>query len=291
MAAVMGYASQLGIDTANPVTKRFDFRSSTLGMDEEMVDTGGLRGELAHTIDRNRSGRRRINGDITLNPSPVELALLLPWVYGAVASGTTFPLGQAFTDRYVTIDKGAKVPVYSGCRVNKAVFRASEGGPLELVLSVVGVDETLGNAASFPVLAIDATTTPFLLQDCVLTANGAAAQSKMFELTIDYAIDVERFLMNPTVTALNPTDRIITVGLNVPYGDYVSLYGTGQGGIAINATFTNGLVSLALDFVKVVFPRKPIAVEGRGEIMLPLQGTAKKSGATLELVTTLDSTP
>jgi hypothetical protein len=69
------------------------------------------------------------------------------------------------------------------------------------------------------------------------------------------------------------------------------VYGAGSSGAAVVATFTNGAVSCAFSLVKVRFPKRTPSIPPRGEIMLPVAGNCYSSGATKELVVTLDSTP
>jgi hypothetical protein len=59
----------------------------------------------------------------------------------------------------------------------------------------------------------------------------------------------------------------------------------------VMATFTSGTTSLVLSMAKVVFGARSPQVPGRSKILFPVEGQAYKDGATLELVTTLDSTP
>jgi hypothetical protein len=107
------------------------------------------------------------------------------------------------------------------------------------------------------------------------------------DITIDNAIDRDRFFNSQTATALPPMDRHVTMELSAPYGDASALYGMGAAGAAVVATFTNGGAVLTMTAGRVAFPRKSPGVPGRQEIMLPLHGTAYKSGSTAELVTTL----
>lgn len=292
MAGAYGFATQLGISASNPVDARYDFQNENLACQEEMPDTGGLRGTRSHVVERVRQGIRRVQGSITMQPTPVELAALLPWILGATASGTTFALADALTSRYVTVDRVGKVFTYDGCFVDSATFRASQGQPLSLTLNLVGSDETVANAATFPSLTIDTTTNAFMFFDCALVIAGTTYLAKDFELTINNHIDRDR-IFNAQVlsTATKAMDRTVTMRTHLPYGDATAAYNTGSSGVAVTSTFTNGTVSLAFSLVKVVFPRRSPTVQGRQEVMLPLDGTCYRSGSTLELVTTLDSTP
>jgi hypothetical protein len=120
--------------------------------------------------------------------------------------------------------------------------------------------------------------------------GGVTYQIKECEIVIDNKLDGDRFLNSRTRTAIVAQDREVMVNFSLPWGDAVAAYNSGVGGVAVTVTFTNGTVSLAFSFVKVVFPRKSPTVPGKQEIMLPLQGVAKSSGATKELVVTLDHT-
>lgn len=291
MAGVFGWAGQLGVSASNPVDARFDFQSESLALDENFVDTNGLRGTRARAIERLRQGNRAVSGQIRLQPTAVELAALLPWILGANASGTTFALADTLQTRYVSVDRSLKVFTYDTVAVDRATFRASQGEPLELTLDVVGKDETIGNSGTFPSLSIDITTGPFIFTDLVFVISGTTVNARSIELVIDNRIDRNRYFNSQTLVTAQPMDRMITLTTQLPYGDHSALYGTGVAGVATTATFTNGATSLLFSMVKVAFPRKsPNYGGGREELMLPLVGQAMKSSTTLELVTTLDST-
>lgn len=73
MTASASFASQLGIDTANPITKAFDFLSCTLGVDEEITRADGMTGTRSRHGERTRPSIRRVGGVIEMNPNPIEL--------------------------------------------------------------------------------------------------------------------------------------------------------------------------------------------------------------------------
>lgn len=291
MAASQGMLTQLGIDTNATVTARFDYQNENLVCNEDFLDGNGLRGTREHDISRVRRNIRRIGGQISLQPNAAELALLLPWVLGAAASGTTYALDDALTDRYVVIDRIIKVFSYSGCKIDRATFRASQGEPLQLILDVVGQDESVGNAGTFPSLSINTATGPFIFTDLTLVIGGVTYNAKDFELTIDNRLDRDRFFNSATLVSVMPTDRQITLRTNLPQGDAIAAYNSGPDGVAVTATFTNAGVSCLFSLVKVTFPRRSPNVPGRSEIMLPMEGVAYHSGSTNSLIVTLDSTP
>lgn len=295
---VYSYITQLGISSNNPVDARFDFRRANIGLVEEHLNTNGIRGTRSPNVARVRQGIRRVQGQLSLQPTAVELAALLPWILGANASGTTYALANVLQKRYVTVarDDGTdgKVFTYDNVAVSRAVFRGQQGMPIDLELDLVGVDETVGNAGTFPSLSIDTTTGPFIFPDSTgaLSINSTTVGAPEFEVTIDNMFDAERFLNSLTLsTSAGATGRQITVRTRLPYSDAEALYGTGAGGVAVTWTLTNGGTSLAFSFVKVCFPRMQIEVPERGELFVPLQGQAYLSSSTNELVCTLDSTP
>lgn len=297
MAPVAGFNAKAGIGATSTVDKPLDFLSETLAANEVVLDRAGLRGTREHPVEVLRLGTRRPGGQLIMQPTAVEWSNLLPWILGTDASGTTYALAETCQARYLTIDRSdgtdGKVFTYDGVKVNRATIRASQGELLTCTLDLEALDETVGNAGTFPAITLDTTTTPFVFSDCAITVGGTTYTSRDFELTIDNKLDVDRFHNSNVRTALIAQDREIMVGLNPGYGDAEALYGTGSvAGAAVVATFTNGAVSLVFSLVKVVFPReKGPNAAGKSEIMLPLRGKAHKSGSTLSLVTTLDSTP
>ena len=291
MAPSQGYAAKLGIGATSTVNLPLDFLNESLMADEEFVDRNGIRGTRSHIIEPMRQGIRRIGGSITLQPTAVELTTLLPWILGTPAVGNLYALAETVPAMYVSIDRVLKVFQYDGCKVNRAVFSGSAGQPLTVTLDLIGIDETVNNAGTFPSLTLDTTTDPFMFHDCVLVINSVTYNAPEIEIVVDNMLDTERFFNSATRTSITAQNREISVNTRLGYGDASAAYATGIGGVGATATFTNGATSLLFDFVKVVFPRKSPTVAGKTEIMMPMQGTAKMSSTTLELVTTLDSAP
>jgi hypothetical protein len=294
---IYSYISKLGISSSNPVDTRYDFRSCSLGLQEEFVDGNGLRGTRSPSIERVRQGIRRVTGQIRMQPNAAEWAGLLPWILGANPSGTTYALADRLQKRYVTVDLSddtdGKVMTYDNCAVSRARIIGRTGQPIDLELEIVGVDEAVDNAGTFPALNIDTTTGPFIFPDSsgAIVINGVAVGAPEFTIEIDNQLDTERFFNSLTLSpAFQAMGRNISVSTRVPYSDAEALYGTGAGGVPVVWTLTNGSVSLAWSLVKVAFPRRQIEVPERGEELLRLEGKAYMSGSTRELVVTCDST-
>lgn len=292
MSAAMGNITQLAIGDADPVTQRLDFQFCDFGITQEMPDWSGMRGTRSRGTERVRESFKRLTGQLRMYPTAVELSYILGWIMGGTVSGTSYPLGDTLPEKYVTVDRKTKVFTSNGVKVSKARFDCRQGQALQVTMDLVGKDTTEGNEGTFPSIAMDVTTKPFMWHDATITIAGSTYYSDDFSLEIDNAINLDRFFNSLTLTEATSTDRIVRLSLSLPFGDSYAAYNTGSSGVAANVTFTNGAVSLAFDFSKVIFQRKDPPITGRNnEVMLPLIGEAKKNGSTLELVTTLDSTP
>lgn len=294
MTAFYGFNSQLGIDSANPVTVRFDFDSGDIQTAEAHVDTSGIRGTRSRPIERVRGGLRHVHGTIKLQPTTVEWAALLPWILGGTPTGSpsvTYPLAETLPTRFVTVDRGPHVFTYSGCVVNRATVHCSQGSPLQLDLDICGVDETVANSGTFPALNIDTSTPAFMFFDSStsgFSVNSVSYNIPDYSLTIDNHIDTNRFFNSQTATALLPMDRTVTSSHNLPYGDAAAAYNLGTGGVQEVMAFTNGAHILTFTMPKVVYHRDSPRVNGKGEVMLPMVGTAYHSGtSTAELTVTM----
>ena len=291
MSGGYGFATQLGIGTADPVDTRLDFENCSIGMSESILDTNGLRGTRERDISRVAAGVRICQGDIVLRPTAVELAAVLPWILGGTPSGTDYPLADTLSSRYVTIDRDVEAHTYDSVYVDRAVFEASEGESLMLTIGVNGSDEA---DDTFPSLSIDTTTPQFYFWNLVLSVGGTNYSAKNFQLTIDNALDTERIFNSQTRnTTTCPKDRVISFSTMLPYSLASAVYDTGSGGVAVIATFTNGAVSLTFTMNDVAFGQETPRINGREEIMVPVTGNAfaDAAGGTASLITTLDSTP
>lgn len=299
MSDQVGVFNRLGSNVAAGTTASVEYEfleGSQIGLSENFISTNGLRGTRAHVADRIRKGTRQVNGTLRFAPTPAELSNLLPMILGGTPSGLTYPLAETLpVTEWIAVRDGTTYH-YSSTKVNAATFRASEGGPLELEMEVIGVDEILEGAIGAN--TIDASTLgPFTLMDATATVGGVTYQFSAFEMRIENAIEV-KYRNSLTPTQLKATDRVITVSLPFSLGDAAALYGSAVGGVTVVVTFANGGagggaagVSLAFSLVAVQAPRMELPFGQRGILDLPWRGTARKSGATLELVTTLDITP
>lgn len=291
MGASVGYQGKLGISASSPVDASFDFISESLRLVKSHISHDGIHGKRGEQAERIREGIYTVGGSISMQPCPEELAALLPWALGANASGTTFALAETLPSRYITIDRAAKVPTYTGCCVNSINFQASEGSPMNVTFDIVGKTETIGDAASFPNLT-NTLTTPFMFHDAAVTIAGNSEAIKSFNLTVNNNL-LTTFNNSQSAANIVPGPRSVTLELTTPYSSSeTDLYDLAVTGVAVVITLTNGNYSIVFSIAKWQVPAQSPNISGKGaEITLPLAGICRRSSTTQELVVTLDSTP
>ena len=271
-------------------TESYEYVSESVRKNQTILDTSGIRGTRSHPKERTRDGTYSVGGQIRMHATPAMLDLLLPRILGANESTDVFALAETLPEFDLLIDRVAKRFVYGACKIGRATFRCAAGGLLELDLDIVGKTETV-SATAFPSITAP-TDAPYVFSDAVITLLSTARTVISWELTIDNVIQ-PRFSNSQTATSLNVTDRIITCAMQVPYtSSEVDLYGINTGSAAAaTMVFTNGGYSTTFSLANLQIPDQSPVTEGRGnEIILSLQGTAKKSSTTNELIVTHDST-
>lgn len=285
-----GFSTLVAIEDANPPTKGFEVVSCALTKQASHIDASGLRGNLDHRSERVRAGLINIGGTIVFEPSPEDLALIFPWVFGQAASGTTYSLAQTLATRYVAVDKVAKVYTYAGCCVNRMTLEGQQGAPMRLTLDILGKTETEGNAGSLTGLSYT-NTAPFTLYDTTLTMVSSARNCSRWTLTIDNNLEGS-FYNSQTISRITPRDRTITFSCDTPWtSSETDLYNQAVAGTAATLALAFDAYSLSFAFAKLQVPAEGPTIGGRNEIPLTLNGVARMSGTTAPLITTLDSTP
>ncbi len=291
--ASMGHQSRLSMAAAGTAigsyTESYEFIGESLRKQQEIVETSGIRGTRSLPIERTRDGIYRVSGGIQFHATPSMLDLILPRIMGANEATDVFAFAETLQTFDVLLDRVAKRFVYGGCKIGRAVFRATAGGPLELDVDILGKTETV-YATSFPTISAP-TDPPYVWSDAVCTIEGTARTVTQWELTIDNRLNA-RFANSQSATDIHTEGRDVTLSLTVPYtSDEVDLYGINTGGAsAANFVLTNGNRSITFAVAAFMVPDASPVVGGPGEILLTLSGSARSSGATKELVITSDST-
>lgn len=297
MSASVGTFGRLGIGATSTVDKRLNYRDETFVGETEAIDGNGIRGTRDSSVELFRNGNIHVNGPLNLIPTTLELSYILEWIMGGSPSGSgtvTYPLGESAETRFVVIDRIIQVFTYAGVAVDRAEFRASEGGLLTVALGLVGQTEIAGNAGTFPAISLDVSTQPLIFTDTTLSINSTTVKAKDFRITIDNMIDKERFLNQTTLSAVNALDRRVGFECTIPYGDYSAIYTAltgGSPGLAVTVTLTNAGASLVFTMPAVSLPKRTPGTPGRRELMLGLSGRALKLATTPSLSTVLTVGP
>lgn len=280
-------------DEGGNFDKFFEFRSESIRMEQTFLSTEGIRGTRSPNADRARFGVKPIGGQLVMEPNPLELDIWLKWIMGNAKDGNDFRFADRLPEFKLKIDRGAKVFAYRFCKVSRATFRASNGGPLQLAVDILAQTEEVANAGTFdagdpPVGA------PYALFDCVLNILAANREVQDFELIIDNKLKADRFNNSQTRTDIPETGREVLVNLTVPYDStQADLYAQAEAGAAAGAAFTNGGVVLTFTMPNIKFPSRSPVVAGMDPVLLEMRGrTFRPNGdADRELVISNDSVP
>lgn len=293
--------------TPGSLTNMMEFLpDSTIGLMEEFIDVSGARGTRSRDISREVIDKRRVGGGLRFIPTISETRILWPWMLGTAESGAgssgspwTYIVAETLIAKWCTVDRADNRFEYTNCCVDKASITCSKGGGLTYDLDLVGFDETVSATAFLASLVADTTSLGcFVFPNLVVTIGGTTYVIDDFKLHIDNAIDRDRFYNSPTLTAANPTDRVVSCSMRMPYSAATALYGLiGTSGtatiastaVAMSAVWTNGLNVLTVNLPKVSWPRESPKPEGRGEIMVSVNLKAFSSGATKEINATLSN--
>lgn len=276
--------SKIAISQSNPPTTTFEYQGGlNFGKRGSVMETGGTRGTRSHVVERTRNGIYTVGGTVNLQPGPAELDILLPLIAGGTKSANNIPITETLPYFYVGVERLAQQYLYDGCKVASATFSGSTGNFLNLALAIEGKTETpgaiTGLSASVPSLA-----TPYVFHDAALTIGGTTYQFKEFSYTHDNGLILDRFMNSVTRTDIPEGDRHVSVSLSAPFtSDTIGLYDTGATSAAVVITLTNGTLFFKITMPAVQFPAIPPDMPGRNELLLPLNGVARKTGTTLEV--------
>lgn len=294
--------------TDNAVTKQLQNVNCGIGKVVTHIQKDGARGTRSRHTGNVNEGPYTVGGPLAVQPSPDELRTLFPYILGGSESGSgtsgspwSYALAETLSSMRVSQDmrlnatgSDSMVFHWDGCKVNNARFSCSAGSQvLTLEMDVQGKTQTKN--ATWPSIGSTLTTgKPFIHAQLVLTLGGTAYQVENFNLTIDNALILDRFLNSLTRTELPESDRNITLEVDNPFsvGD-IALYEIAVAGLAGSAVFTNGLSVLTFTFANLKAPADVLQRAQRGEAMNRLRFTAYETGTpgstTKELVTTLST--
>lgn len=297
--ASQGAQAEMAMDPTaiDASSEPYEFVSESLQKRGIILDTNGIRGTRSHAKERARNGTYSVEGTVTLHPSPVDLDLLLPRILGAAAAGDVFNVAETIPTFVVEVGRVGQTFNYSACKVNRATFRNSAGGLLELALDLIGVAETVDVIGNFPslTLGVTAADAPYVMSDAVLVLAGNTIEAIDVEVLVDNALESRFATGSRTATSVTPTDRIVSLNVTIPFStaNELALYDLEATGVGatMTLTYTNGSLSTLFTFVSLIAPSNSPVITGKTEVTLSLEFVARKSGATAEIAVTSDATP
>lgn len=268
---------------------RFDPSCTTDLYDSTAGKAVGTRTHLLSGMVRNV---RRVRPSVSLLPTPLEWAALLPWIMHsptALASGTTtVTLGERECSRDLAFDDTQRVWTLTDVVVGSATLSASATGPLSLDLSGAGTDFT--TSLTFPT----GTTVPlgpsFMMVDASISVAGVAdVQAQSVSLTFDHGLSTDRFLAGSASSGAVATDRNLGVSLVMPYGKHQALWnaGAGDAGCVVTITFVRGTSTLVLNYPSVRATEPSMGSSVPAEVYIPWQGQAVSDTPGGEMTATL----
>lgn len=288
-----GWESNLVIQDALPFSGSatpLRFKSESLAKQSTILNDSGMDGSASEHSELSREGQSTVSGQITLDWSPTGGAVLLPLILGGTPSGTTFPLADTAPAAWqYQIDRVSEVFNYTDVRVNKATWKGQSGGPVEVLLDLLGVDEVLVAAGAGQAFVVPLDP-GYVFSDLAISVTGDARSIFDIELTVDNRL-ASRYANSKVPTRIaRSAKRQVAVSFTTPFGpDEVDLYNVALGGIEVILTATNGNYSTVWAMGKVQFPAMSPVVPGQGEIPLKMTGIARMFGTTRELIVTHDS--
>lgn len=265
----------------------FEFTSCGIQETRELLlDDEGARGTRSMVLERATQGLIRVLGPIKLQPTPLELKSLWPYI---VNSSTATTLTDAMQDVTVIKDLNTASETYSG-RFSKATFEGAPGKRMELTLDFVGYSCTMGSGGGISG-AGDITNSPYMMAalGSGITIGGTTYSIDRFALEIDNKIE-PTFMQGQNATDLMPLGREVTLGLDFKYtSTEASLLTTAQSGpvlgspVVASFAFTNGSNSATFTCGAVVSTSKTVGSTQK-KLRLPMEYKCLRVGSTLELV-------
>lgn len=290
MACAQGFASQLAIN--GQAMEFLRIRELTV---RELVDNGdmAIRGRLDHSKERVTLGRLHIGFEVTMNPSPAELDVILPLAGFSESPTDTFTIGDSYTTFSSIIDRVTKVHTYTNCKIGRMVFFGQRGSqPIGLTMQILGTGFSEGNAGSFSATAID-TDIAYAFHEGTLTARSASTAFDRFQLLLDNGLEVQ-WNNSSTPTELCATNRRVELSVSTPYTSSESTLFTtplsASAGAAGTLAWSRSGQSTSFAFANLKEIARPPSIPGKRQIRLPITFRAYRSGSTQSVIVTHDAT-
>lgn len=303
MACAQGVSGKLvmkegtGTPTWSGSDPMYEFFSEKMVRERTIAAPRTIRGTRSQLASRARLSPYIYKGPVHMPVNPGDLAILLPWILGTDASGTTFAVAESLQAFAMLFDRVTQTYEYQDCVVDRAVIhgKAGDGGqPDFLTLSMDVLAKARATGVSFPASALAHTAqyAPLVHQDTVLTLEASTREVKEFWLVIDNHV-IPRYVNSLSPTALCPSNRTVMLRTIHPYDSAnTGLVDTAVAGAAGTLAITNGAVSTSIAFANLKSSFEDPSIRGLQEIDLTLDMMSyQATDGTKEIIVTNDSTP
>ncbi|TWT34692.1 phage tail tube protein [Blastopirellula retiformator] len=268
---VSGFQTQLGLGpqhATNLATRQLEHFGVELDKQSTIVRADGMIGARASIGDSAQVGTYAVGGTISLRPRPDDLSFLLPYILGGTEVEDAFPLAESLPELVATIDRKIIVNTYRGLKVDQATFRSRKGELLELELDLQGkLADAAAAAGTFPSIAGTLSAkNPFVHHQASVTIDETTIEVDNLVITIDNALELDRFNNSQTRTSLPEGPRRVTLRFDSELDDDVltNLIEMAARGVTAEVAYANGVDTLTFSFGLVQQPKTPLTIRGKG---------------------------
>jgi hypothetical protein len=276
----------------------------------------GIRGSLSEASERVRELAGFYSGEIHMYVSPNDIAWMGDELLGFTESPAgTFTSDDASSMPYfaLLIDRDHGLFQYDNCMVDYWQIRGRapafrESGEPDMVLLTIGVigcseEDSINDSVAWPVsppsIGVAAADAPYKFQDTYnesgdasrITINSVNAHVEEFVFRVSYNLKA-KYTNSLKPHSLRPRRRRVEAKFRVPWNSTnQSLYRQAVAGAQLDLDFFNGNLSTQFQCVKFQVPDRSPTIPGKDQVSLTVQGVARMSSTTRELVIVNDNTP
>lgn len=269
------YAAGTTFDSSAP---RYDFTGSSVRGFSEVLDGMGRTGSRKRREDRSRWGLKKVEGTLSLEPTPQNLHFFWKYILGTQSSNAftvaeSLPGFDLLADDFGT---GTSAILFGELYVDKATL-AFGAGILKMTIDVKGKTYTTGQTYTSAALGAGAGHTPYTFDDTTsgFTIKSSAREIESGVLTINNYLDV-KFRNSRTATSIRATDREVTLVTSIPNttGNLSAFFGDKAAADA-TVVLTNGSLSSTINLFNLKNPDDSPVMNGKDEILLTLNNAAR----------------
>lgn len=215
--------------TFNQNSLRHEFIYENVGSERKLEYTGAITGSLSRFKTGVREKSYLVQGTIAVQPSPTQLDIWLPRVFGAAPTGTADARIIKLDDSPPTWDmlvyRENGIFAYRDCMVAQCIIRGktSNGGDstefMEMLINIVAEEEDINGTpwpVTEPTLGNTVDYLPYTFWETTLTLDTQDIEYEQFTLMIDNNLDI-RFYNSQTPQCIRSTGRDITMEVQAPF--------------------------------------------------------------------------